>query len=127
MLASMESMADDPSVGKVEIVALQALAAESRPTMTRLAEATGIRLSTATKIVDRLTEKKLVDRERNGGDRRVVRVMLTPLGAAAVATYQRQMRKTVAEMLAVLTPDEQDAFIRIWEKIADAADAPPRR
>lgn len=122
MLASMESLADDPSLGKIELLALQSLAGNRELTMSQLAGSVGVGLSTATKIVDRLTEKQLVERKRNGGDRRVVRVALTPRGEKTVATHEKQMNEAVARMLEALPKDEQERFIRSWEKIADAAD-----
>lgn len=121
MLASIESVAGEPSLGKIDLLALQCLAGSRELAMSQLAEGVGVGLSTATKIVDRLTEKLLVERRRNGGDRRVVRVALTPQGEKTVATHEQQMRHAVARMLDALTSDEQEQFIRSWERIVDAA------
>lgn len=122
MLASFEGLFDSSSMGKAEIVVLATAAHAPNSTMSRLAESSGVRLSTATKIVDRLVEKGLAERTRNGGDRRIVRVRLTTAGAEMMAAYQNHMRSAVTLMLSALTPTEQEAFIDMWEKIADAAD-----
>lgn len=122
MLAPAESLADDPSLGKVELFALRCLFVEREPTMSRLARTLGVALSTSTKIVDRLTEKGLVERKRNDGDRRVVRVVLTPRGEYAASTYRKQMKDAVTKMLAALSRDKQQSFIQTWEEIVNAND-----
>lgn len=120
MLASVESLAEDPSLGKVELLALRCLASEPKLPMSRLARSLGVALSTSTKVVDRLTEKGLVERKRNHGDRRVVRVVLTAQGVKTASAHQKQMRYAVTKMLAALSRNKQQSFIRTWEEIVDA-------
>ena len=79
-----------------------------------------ITLSTATGIIDRLIEKKLVKRERKHGDRRVVRVLLTEKGRKANEAYQDQKKEIFGMILDVLNPREQEELIMILEKVAVA-------
>ena len=52
--------------------------------MTRLADLLGVAVPNATGIIDRMEQRGLVERLRDGADRRVVTVQQTPEGARAV-------------------------------------------
>ena len=52
--------------------------------MTRLADLLGVAMPNATGIIDRMEQRGLVERLRDGADRRVVTVQQTPAGARAV-------------------------------------------
>jgi len=116
----MESCHGDSSIGKRELLALEAISKEEGLMMSDLGKRLDISLSTATGIIDRLIEKKLVKRERNGGDRRVVRVVLTDKGRKTNQTYQKQKKELFGRMLGALDPEEQGELIKILEKIAGA-------
>ncbi len=88
--------------------------------MSEIGRRLDITLSTATGIIDRLIEKKLVKRERNHGDRRVVRVSLTYKGRRINEAYQDQKKEIFGMILDVLDPREQNELIMILEKIAVA-------
>ncbi len=120
VFAAMESFPGDASISKPELLALEAISREEGLMMSDLGKRLDISLSTATGIIDRLNEKKLVKRERNGGDRRVVRVVLTGKGRKTNQTYQKQKKELFGRMLAVLDPEEQGMLIKILEKIAGA-------
>lgn len=93
--------------------------------MTRLAESLGVRLSTATGIVDRLVARRLVHRVRNHGDRRIVRLSLTAQGKRIASTHAKQLRAAMARMLGLLSPEEREALVAIIDKIAGATAAAP--
>ena len=120
VFASMESFHGDSSISKPELLALEAISKEEGLMMSDLGKRLDISLSTATGIIDRLIEKKLVKRERNGGDRRVVRVVLTYKGRKTNLTYQKQKKELFGKMLGALDPEEQGGLIKILEKIAGA-------
>lgn len=120
VFAAMESFPGDASISKPELLALEAVSREEGLMMSDLGKRLDISLSTATGIIDRLIEKKLVKRERNGGDRRVVRVVLTDKGRKTNQTYQKQKKDLFGRMLGALDPEEQGELIKILEKIAGA-------
>jgi len=119
VFASMESFAGDISLSKPEILALESVFKQEKLIMNKLANNLDIGFSTATKIIDRLIEKNLVERERNGGDRRIVKVVLTKEGKEIVLAYQAQKKEVFGKMLGMLSTDEQENFILIIEKIAN--------
>ncbi|MDD5616886.1 MAG: MarR family transcriptional regulator [Candidatus Methanoperedens sp.] len=120
IFAAMESFPGDANISKPELLALEAISREEGLMMSDLGKRLDISLSTATGIIDRLIEKKLVKRERNGGDRRVVRVLLTDKGKNTNQTYQKQKKELFGRMLGALDPEEQGELINILEKIAGA-------
>jgi DNA-binding MarR family transcriptional regulator len=120
VFAAMESFSCDLSISKPELLALEVISKEEGLMMSDLGKRLDISLSTATGIIDRLIEKKLVKRERNGGDRRVVRVVLTDKGRKTNLTYQKQKKELFGRMLGALDHEEQGDLIKILEKIAGA-------
>ncbi len=119
VFASMESFVDDINLSKPELLALEYVSIQKEITMSNLAKNLCIGFSTATSIIDRLIEKKLVIRERNHGDRRVVKVSLSKEGKTIVSTYQEQKTKSFKKMIDILTESEQEIFVLILDKIAN--------
>jgi DNA-binding MarR family transcriptional regulator len=60
-----------------------------------------------TGIVDRLEEKRLVSRERESRDRRVIMVRLTPKGKELYTTAKRVFEQTVLDLFSVLDKSNQ--------------------
>lgn len=118
LLISLEGRAADMNLSKPELIALDLIFQKREMIMSELSDGLSIGVSTATGIVDRLFEKGLVSRERNHGDRRIVRVKLTKKGEQKAKGYQEQMKKAFEKMLASLTQKEQQMLILIMEKIA---------
>ncbi len=67
--------------------------------MGRLAGSLGVTLSTATGIVDRLVEHRMVQREENPQDRRLVVCRLTPGGSDTIERLHAAGRSRLAELL----------------------------
>ena len=65
-----------------QLWALSELRARPGATISQVASALSVHLSTASNLLDRLEERKLVRRHRGPPDQRVVRVALTPEGEA---------------------------------------------
>lgn len=67
------------------LLAIRASADLSGPTVGELAEQLRIRHHSAVGLADRLAQRGLVERVRDGDDRRQVRIRLTPDGASTLA------------------------------------------
>ena len=83
------------------------LEAEGPLTMTRLAEAIEVSLSSATGLVSRMEDRGLVERLHDDADRRVVRVRLTDAGRAVTGEHELVHQQQMARLLEAMTPDEQ--------------------
>ncbi len=119
VFASMEGFNGDLNLNKPEILTLESISKQKEITMSKLAQNLDIGFSTATSIIDRLIKKKLVVRERNHGDRRVVKVFLSKEGEKIILSYQEQKKIYFKKMIEVLTEDEQESFVLVLEKIAN--------
>lgn len=119
VFASMECFTKEISLSKPELLTLESVFKQKELTMSKLANNLDIGFSTATSIIDRLIEKKLVVRERNHGDRRVVKVLLSKEGEKIISSYQEQKKISFKKMIEFLTEGEQESFVIVLEKIAD--------
>ena len=119
IFASIEGFNGEISLSKSELLTLESVSKQKDLTMSKLAKNLDIGFSTATSIIDRLIEKKLVVRERNHGDRRVVKVLLSKEGETIISSYQEQKKIFFKKMTEFLTEVEQERFVIVLEKIAD--------
>lgn len=92
-------------------------------TMGELARRVAVTEKTITGIVDRLERDGHLARERDAADRRVVRVRLTPAGAALYRVIDGDVEDGVAGLLGLLGPGDRAALLRIVEKLAERLSA----
>jgi DNA-binding MarR family transcriptional regulator len=85
-----------------------------------LAERLGVRPSTVTRIVDRLVRDKLVSRDIDETDRRLVRHHLTDKGDNVFRELQATARERLGRVLAVLSDEQVE---RIVEALRDLNEA----
>lgn len=105
-------------IARSEIAVLDTLGAEGAMAMGELAARVRVPVSTATRVVDRMVERDLVQRERPEDDRRTVLVALAPAGqrfyddalATRVAGFERMLR--------ALAVSEQEELLRLYRKMS---------
>jgi len=95
------------SASTAHLHVIMMLEAEGPLTMTLLAEAIDVSLSSATGLVSRMEERGLVERLHDSADRRVVRVRLTDAGRAVTEEHELLHQRQMARLLDAMTPDEQ--------------------
>jgi DNA-binding MarR family transcriptional regulator len=88
--------------------------------MSRLAEMLGVSLSNASGLIDRLEEARLVERIRDGEDRRVVLVRAADSGRQALHEVQLMRDDLMRRLLGRLDADQ---LTRIELAMADMRDA----
>ena len=71
------------------------------------------------RMVDRLADRGLVDRRTDPGDRRGVRLSLTPAGRRIQREIGRPHARSVTRALNVLTPEELEQLAVITAKLAE--------
>ena len=86
--------------------------------MSGIARAVRLSLSSVTGLIDRLTEKKLVRRDRSNDDRRVVQVELTAEGRELHQAAVDARAGFARELLSNLEPGEQDELLALLGKIS---------
>lgn len=86
--------------------------------MSDIAAKLQLSLSSITGIVDKLEAKKIVQRSRSIEDRRIVQVVLTEEGNKVFQTAMEGHLAMVRSHLDALSPQEQDVFLALFQKIA---------
>jgi DNA-binding MarR family transcriptional regulator len=90
-----------------------------------LAEALGVDPSTSTRLCDRLVQKRFISRRRQLGDRREVRLDLTPKGRALVESVTDRRREEIARILAAIPESERDEIVHAFHSFGEAAGEVP--
>jgi MarR family 2-MHQ and catechol resistance regulon transcriptional repressor len=91
-------------------------------TMTALAEAMCLAVSTLTRVVDQLERRGRVARRQTEADRRVREVALTPAGAALLRTMEGRIRRSETDVLNRLAPADRAGLIRGLRQLVQALD-----
>jgi DNA-binding MarR family transcriptional regulator len=99
------------SLSLIHLHVLTILELEGPLSMSRLAEQLDVSVASATGIVDRMEQRRLIERRHDEADRRVVSVHPTRLGGEVFARLRRHRRDRLAKVLAQLTEDELTAFL----------------
>ncbi len=106
---------------------LHELCERPRRTVAEMAEALGISPGGMTRTLDRLEEKRLVDRVRSREDRRVVTLAPTSAGRQAAAAVPEVLRHVIDLHLAGFERAERDALLDLLQRMRRNADAIARR
>lgn len=85
--------------------------------MKNLAEKIGVTTGTLTVAVDRLEKKGLMKRKPHETDRRSYLIELTPQGQEIFKEHHNFHIQMTQEIVAGLTPEEQEQFAKILEKM----------
>ena len=100
-----------------EAHALSWIGASGPMTMSEVAKALHLALSSATSIVDKLGGKNFVRRDRSSEDRRIVRVGLTKEGTRFFEIVQASRLQLASACLEALDEQEQDRLLELFRKI----------
>lgn len=82
------------------------------PTISDLAAASLVTVSTMTIAINRMQTKALVDRVRIDPDRRIVRVKLTESGLKIANAHQKFHRSLSEHIVSTLSCEEQDVLVQ---------------
>ena len=105
------------NLSRSETTLLGFLAEHGPATMSEVSSLLGMALSSTTGLIDRLVERRLVERARPESDRRTVRVMLTTRGKRALETYTADKIRLARGMLERLEPRERDVLLGFFRKM----------
>ncbi len=103
------------------------LAARGPQRVADLATILGVDRSTATRMCDRLVRKRLVQRRREVGDRRAVRISLTALGRTLIEEVSRRRRTEIASILERMPQAGRRAALAALRGFAEAAGEVPEQ
>lgn len=104
-------LATKDTVTVTEMHILDAIGDAGTRTVTELAEASMVTVSTMTIAINRMEAKELVERVRDQNDRRVVRIRLTGRGKTIAYAHKRFHRRMARAVVGHLSQEELDALI----------------
>jgi DNA-binding MarR family transcriptional regulator len=99
------------SLSLIHIHVLTILEVQGRLSMSHLAEELDVSVASATGIVDRMEQRRLVTRRHGDTDRRVVSVYPTRIGSEVFARLRRHRRDKLKKVLGQLSDAELAAFL----------------
>ena len=99
---------------------LDTLEADGPLTMSQLAAELHLELSTVTRIVDHLVDKRLATRAADPDDRRVCRVKISAKGRALVARIRRELIAEHETVLRQIHPESREAVIAAMSLLLSA-------
>lgn len=105
--------------------ALVVLASRGPQRPVDLAEALGVDPSTATRLCDRLVDKRLISRRRQAGDRREVRLDLSVRGQSLMSEVTKRRRAEIERILGAVPAAEREGLVRAFQSFGRAAGEVP--
>ena len=108
------------SRGKItlpQLWALECLSRQGNSPMNELARFLKISKPAATGLINRLIVQKLVKRQDDLKDRRIVRVAITPKGRQIIKSIWEQKRRTILQAFGQITPSDRAQYIAILEQV----------
>ena len=104
-------------VSASELFVLSYLSSKREPNMSEIGKALGIDFSTLTRLVDKLTDKSLVERRSDSQDRRVVRVSIITKGKELMAGFEKEKTKRILSILKRLSDAEIKNLLEIMRTV----------
>jgi DNA-binding MarR family transcriptional regulator len=105
------------SLSRGESTLLAFLVEHGPATMSEISSLLGLALSSTTGLVDRLVERRLVERARPESDRRTVRVLLTTRGRRELESFTADRIRLARGMLERLEPRERKVLLGLFRKM----------
>jgi len=102
-----------------EVHTLTAIGAGKAKTMTQVATSLKISVSTLTTAINKLVDKKYVNRFRVPEDRRIVKIELTEEGIEAVQEHEAFHNKMIDDVVSELKEEEQGILIQSLDNLHD--------
>lgn len=108
-----------------EVRALRLLHEMGTVPISRLADQLDISRSTATGLIDRLEQRRLVTRSASTTDRRVTYISVTPLGLTAIEDHALFRGSGPGQAINQASPAEQRQLADLLERIFHLQELPP--
>lgn len=106
-----------------QVFALWQLRDSGPMTMGELADVLDVTHGVATRMVDRLIDKGMVERSRDEGDRRVVRVAVTDLGAGVTAEAIAGALEIIRSVFKDVSQSDREEYLSLLKRIEAAQEA----
>jgi DNA-binding MarR family transcriptional regulator len=119
---SLATVEDEVNVTQLRILVV--VASRGVTTLSELATATGLHLSSASRICDRMVHDGLLVRADDPDDRRSLRLTLTDRGADVVGRVARARRDAIKPVLARMSRQRRAELVSLLEEFTAAGGEP---
>ena len=106
---SLEGLAKE-QLTEVQLSCIKYVAVHNEPSIGEIADGLSISNAASAKLVDRLVRKKLLTREEDPKDRRVLKIKLTPKGQELLADIERIEENEFNAILERMSATEKEAL-----------------
>ncbi len=113
----------DVDLDRPAFIAMACLDEAGEMGLSALADASGVEISTMSRLVDRLVAAGLVEATRSARDQRAVLLRLSPRGQEVVRRLKAIRRQVLTDLLADWTPAEQATFAALLTRFVGGLDA----
>lgn len=121
MLFSTLRSFGDADFSLVQVATLYLLDDAGELSVKQVAEEIGRSVSAASRLLEQLVERGLIDRREDRRDRRAKQVLLTEEGRAFLRTFERNRANAQLAVMAYLSPEEQARINEAMKLLAEAA------
>ena len=104
----------------LKLETLRYVAEKGDPSMKDVADYLCITPPSATSLINSLVKTKQLERMHDAGDRRLVRLVITPKGKTALATGFKKIMTRMRRLLSKLGAKERNDLFKILEKLGHA-------
>lgn len=115
----MSESLHDHGITPTQLFVLSLLKTQGRCNISQLADHLGVKPSAVTFMMDRLEQNKLIMREHDQKDRRVVNIRLTKQGENMLETILESRKAIITKYRSYLTEDELSFMAETAEKLAN--------
>lgn len=121
MLPDLIRVLEQDDLHLIHSAALSVLERGGEPTVKELADLIGRSVSRASRLVEQLVARGLVERREDRNDRRVRRVRLSRQGASVLRPIQQRRAELTIKLMTHLTEEERGIVVRAMELLTEAA------
>ena len=116
----VKSIITNEQLSLSQIVILEYLFEKKSSNMSEIATILQLTMGRATGIVDDMIAKKLIKRERDANDRRIVKVCLLKKGEEMAEKIKMERRESFNSMFSILTEGERETYLNIITKVCNS-------
>ena len=116
----VKSIITNEQLSLSQIVILEYLFEKKSSNMSEIATILQLTMGRATGIVDDMIAKKLIKRERDANDRRIVKVCLLKKGEEMAEKIKMERRESFNSMFSILTEEERETYLNIITKVCNS-------
>jgi DNA-binding MarR family transcriptional regulator len=118
-------LAGDGEITRPQYLLLHVLHHGGPARVSELAGVLDVGMPATSGMIDRLQRSEFVTRDRDETDRRAILVAITDAGRERLGEMEARVRSEFTKVLSVLTDDELETLIRLYDKLIDGATTSP--